>query len=50
MLSAAVCGSVFTSPPPASILGALRAIQSPAGSLMIVTNYTGNDHFYCTVF
>lgn len=43
MLSAAVSGSVFVSPPPASILEALRAIQSPAGSLMIVTNYTGSN-------
>ena len=42
MLTAAVAGGVFASPPPASILAALRAIQSPAGTLMIVTNYTGD--------
>ena len=62
MLSAAVCGSVFASPPPGSILEGLRyvgctaidcyfefpfvlccrAIASPAGTLMIVTNYTGD--------
>ena len=42
MLSAAVAGAVFASPPPASILAALRAIKSPAGTLMIVTNYTGD--------
>jgi dihydroxyacetone kinase len=42
MLTAAVAGAVFASPPPAAILGALRAIRSPAGSLMIVKNYTGD--------
>jgi dihydroxyacetone kinase len=42
MLSAAVCGSIFASPPPSTILAALRAISSPAGTLMIVTNYTGD--------
>ena len=41
MLTAAVLGAVFASPPPASILAALRAVQSAAGTLMIVTNYTG---------
>ena len=42
MLTAAVAGAVFASPPPGSILAALRAIHSPAGTLMIVTNYTGD--------
>ena len=42
MLTAMVGGPVFTSPPPASILAALRAIKSPAGTLMIVYNYTGD--------
>ena len=43
MLSAAVAGSVFASPPPASILAALRAVSSPnGGTLMIVKNYTGD--------
>ena len=42
MLTAAVSGAVFASPPPGSILAALRAIQSPGGTLMIVTNYTGD--------
>jgi len=42
MLSAAVAGAVFASPPPASILAALRAIKSPGGTLMVVTNYTGD--------
>ena len=42
MYTAAVGGPVFTSPPPASILAALRAIWSPAGTLMIVYNYTGD--------
>ena len=42
MLSAAVSGAVFASPPPAAILAALRAIRSPAGTVVIVTNYTGD--------
>ena len=42
MLSAAIAGSVFTSPPPGDILAALRCICGPAGSLMIVKNYTGD--------
>ncbi len=42
MLTAAVAGGVFASPPVASILAALRAIRSPAGSLMIFKNYTGD--------
>ena len=42
MLTAAVAGAVFASPPPASILAALRAIRSPGGTLMIVKNYTGD--------
>ena len=42
MLTAAVAGGVFASPPPGSILAALRAIHNPAGTLLIVTNYTGD--------
>ena len=42
MLTAAVAGAVFASPPPGSILAALRAIQSAGGTLMIVKNYTGD--------
>ena len=42
MLTAAVAGAFFASPPPGSILAALRAIQSAGGTLMIVKNYTGD--------
>ena len=42
MLTAAVAGAVFASPPPGSIVAALRAIRSPAGTLLIVKNYTGD--------
>nr|KAG5703502.1 hypothetical protein BaRGS_020136 [Batillaria attramentaria] len=44
MLSAAVAGAVFTSPPPGSILAAIRAIGkgNPAGVLVVVKNYTGD--------
>lgn len=46
MLSAAVAGAVFTSPPPSSILAALRTISKPGAGLLskftcsIVTWYT----------
>jgi dihydroxyacetone kinase len=44
MLSAAVAGKVFTSPPPDAILAAIRAVARPggAGVLLIVKNYTGD--------
>ena len=42
MLTAAVSGAVFASPPPGSILAAIRAIRSPAGTLVITKNYTGD--------
>ncbi|XP_077973619.1 triokinase/FMN cyclase-like isoform X1 [Styela clava] len=42
MLSAAVAGSVFASPPPNDILAAIKAVKSKAGTLVIVANYTGD--------
>lgn len=42
MLSAAVAGDVFTSPPPDAVLAAIRAVGGPAGVLLIVKNYTGD--------
>ncbi|XP_078593850.1 triokinase/FMN cyclase-like isoform X1 [Branchiostoma floridae x Branchiostoma japonicum] len=44
MLTGAIAGSVFTSPPPADILAAIRAVGqgNPAGTLLIVKNYTGD--------
>ncbi|KAL5545123.1 hypothetical protein UlMin_008907 [Ulmus minor] len=42
MLTAAICGDVFTSPPVDSILAGIRAVTGPMGCLMIVTNYTGD--------
>lgn len=42
MLSAAVAGDVFTSPPPDAVLAAIRAVTGPAGCLLIVKNYTGD--------
>ncbi|CAA7400813.1 unnamed protein product [Spirodela intermedia] len=42
MLTAAVCGDVFTSPPVDSILAAIRAVTGPMGCLLIVKNYTGD--------
>lgn len=44
MLSASVSGSIFTSPPPASIFAAIKAISKPhsAGVLVIIKNYTGD--------
>ncbi|XP_036967676.1 triokinase/FMN cyclase [Acanthopagrus latus] len=44
MLSAAVAGGVFASPPPASILAAILALHNAgaSGVLVIVKNYTGD--------
>ncbi|CAK6973350.1 triokinase/FMN cyclase [Scomber scombrus] len=44
MLSAAVAGGVFASPPPASILAAILCLHNAgaSGVLLIVTNYTGD--------
>ena len=42
MLTAAICGDVFASPPIDSILAGIRAVTGPSGCLLIVTNYTGD--------
>ena len=42
MLSAAVAGDVFTSPPPDAVLAAIRATTGPRGALLVVKNYTGD--------
>ncbi|GEK91887.1 dihydroxyacetone kinase subunit DhaK [Alkalibacterium kapii] len=42
MLSAAVCGEVFTSPTPDQILEAIKASDNGQGVLLIVKNYTGD--------
>ena len=42
MLSAAVCGDVFASPPSNAVLAAIRAVASIKGVLVIVKNYTGD--------
>ncbi|KAL8153555.1 LOW QUALITY PROTEIN: hypothetical protein V2J09_011315 [Rumex salicifolius] len=42
MLTAAVCGDVFASPPVSSILAAIRAVTGTMGCLLIVKNYTGD--------
>lgn len=42
MLTAAVCGEIFTSPSTDAILTALRTVTGPAGALLIVKNYTGD--------
>jgi dihydroxyacetone kinase len=42
MLSAAVCGAVFTSPSTDAVLAAIRATAGPRGALLIVKNYTGD--------
>ncbi|XP_047488459.1 triokinase/FMN cyclase-like isoform X1 [Penaeus chinensis] len=44
MLAAAVAGSVFTSPPPASIAAAITAVgkDNPDGVLVVIFNYTGD--------
>ncbi|HTH60863.1 MAG TPA: dihydroxyacetone kinase family protein [Paraburkholderia sp.] len=42
MLSAAVCGEVFTSPSTDAVLAAIRATAGDKGALLIVKNYTGD--------
>lgn len=42
MLDAAVAGDVFTSPSTDAVLAAIRAVSGPAGSLLVVKNYTGD--------
>src|ERR671936_2561840 len=42
MLDAACCGEVFTSPVPDQMLAATKAVDSGAGVLHIVKNYTGD--------
>ncbi|KJE94519.1 dihydroxyacetone kinase [Capsaspora owczarzaki ATCC 30864] len=42
MLSAAVCGDVFASPPTANVLAAIQAVTGRHGTLVIIKNYTGD--------
>ena len=42
LLTAAVAGDVFTSPPVDAVLAAIRAVAGKAGVLLIVKNYTGD--------
>ncbi|XP_057425739.1 uncharacterized protein LOC130719117 [Lotus japonicus] len=42
MLTAAICGDVFSSPPVNSILAGIRAVTGKKGCLLIVKNYTGD--------
>ncbi|MDR1129032.1 MAG: dihydroxyacetone kinase subunit DhaK [Treponema sp.] len=42
MLDAAVCGAVFTSPTPDEVFKAIKAVQTEAGVLLIIKNYTGD--------
>ena len=42
MLDAAVAGAVFTSPTPDQVEGAIRAVATDAGVLMVIKNYTGD--------
>lgn len=42
MLSAAVAGEVFTSPPVSEVYAAIHAVAGDAGALLVVKNYTGD--------
>ncbi|MFC4401843.1 dihydroxyacetone kinase subunit DhaK [Gracilibacillus xinjiangensis] len=42
MLDAAVVGEVFTSPTPDQVIEAIKAVDSGAGVLLIIKNYTGD--------
>jgi hypothetical protein len=41
MLTAAVAGEVFASPPTSAVLAAIRAVTGPGGCLLVIKNYTG---------
>ena len=41
MLTAAVAGDVFASPPTEAVLAAIRTVTNKAGVLVIIKNYTG---------
>ncbi|KAL7422835.1 hypothetical protein Q5752_002131 [Cryptotrichosporon argae] len=46
LLSASVAGDVFASPSARQVLGAIRAVPSDKGTILIITNYTGDNlHF-----
>ena len=42
MLTAAICGDIFASPPVEAVLAGIRAVTGPEGCLLIVKNYTGD--------
>ncbi|MDV2910368.1 dihydroxyacetone kinase subunit DhaK [Pediococcus acidilactici] len=42
MLSAAVCGEVFTSPTPDQIFEAIKQVNSGAGVFLVIKNYSGD--------
>ncbi|EFV97902.1 dihydroxyacetone kinase, DhaK subunit [Streptococcus agalactiae ATCC 13813] len=42
MLSAAVCGAVFTSPTPDQVLEAIKEAEEGAGVFMVIKNYSGD--------
>lgn len=42
MLSAAVCGEVFTSPTPDQILEAIKVAEEGAGVFLVIKNYSGD--------
>lgn len=42
MLSAAVCGAVFTSPTPDQVLEAMKEADEGAGVFMVIKNYSGD--------
>jgi dihydroxyacetone kinase-like protein len=42
MLDAACCGAIFTSPVPGAVLSAMVGVDSGAGVLQVIKNYTGD--------
>lgn len=42
MLSAAICGAVFTSPTPDQVLQAIKEADEGAGVFMVIKNYSGD--------
>jgi dihydroxyacetone kinase len=46
LLSAVACGDIFASPSMKQVLSAIAAVPSTAGTILLITNYTGDKlHF-----
>jgi dihydroxyacetone kinase len=44
LLAASVSGDIFASPSARQVLGAIKAVPSSKGTILLITNYTGQLH------